>query len=199
MLVHQPHNPEHTRFGQRFSTKGRPDMYIRSAKVNDAPALARVHVDSWCAAYGELVPESYLRGFSYQFREERFHEALVTNAEETYVVQVDGETVGLLTLGAARDADLDVNRTGEIWGIYISPGHWRKGIGRRLAEKGEKILKSRGYEHAVLWVLEGNQPARRFYEAIMGFGPDGESKDIDWGTPLKAVRYAKALRSVGAT
>ena len=79
-------------------------MHIRSAKVNDAPALARVHVDSWCAAYGELVPESYLRGFSYQWR----------------------------------------------------------------------------------------------YEA-MGFGPDGESKDIDWGTPLKAVRYAKALRSVDAT
>jgi ribosomal protein S18 acetylase RimI-like enzyme len=102
----------------------------------------------------------------------------------------------LLTLGAARDPDLDASRTGEIWGIYISPDHWRRGIGRRLAEEAERILTSRGYERAVLWVLEANQQARRFYEA-MGFSPDGQSKDIDWGTVLKAVRYAKVLQSVG--
>ena len=114
------------------------------------------------------------------------------------MVRVDEEIVGFLTLGAARDVDLDIDRTREIWGIYISPDYWRKGIGRKLAEEVEKILKSRGYEHAVLWVLEGNQQARRFYEAT-GFSPDGESKDIDWGTPLKAVRYAKVLRPIEAT
>jgi len=168
-------------------------MNIRPARVDDAPVLARVHVDSWRAAYRELVPESSLQGFSYQWREECFRESLATGAEETYVVQLDQEIVGFLTLDAARDPDLDASRTGEIWGIYISPDYWRRGIGKRLAEEAEKILKSRGYEHAVLWVLEGNQQARRFYEA-MGFGLDGESKDIDWGTPLKAVRYAENLQ-----
>jgi ribosomal protein S18 acetylase RimI-like enzyme len=120
---------------------------------------------------------------------------LVAGAEETYCVQVEGQIVGLLTLGATRDPDLDTRRTGEIWGIYISPGYWRRGIGKSLAAEAEKILKSRGYEDAVLWVLEGNQQARRFYEA-MGFGLDGESKNIDWGTPLKAIRYRKALQPV---
>jgi ribosomal protein S18 acetylase RimI-like enzyme len=120
---------------------------------------------------------------------------LATNAEDTCLVQVDGEVVGFLTLGAARDPDLDVGRTGEIWGIYISPAYWRRGIGKRLAEEAERILKSRGYEDAVLWVLEDNQQARRFYEA-MGFSLDGESKTVDWGAPLKAVRYRKALQSV---
>lgn len=167
-------------------------MDMRPAVVDDAPALARVHVDSWRAACGGLVPDSSLQGFSTQWREERFRESLATNAEETYVVQMGEETVGFLTLGAARDADLDVDRTGEIWGIYVSPDYWRTGIGRGLVEEAERMLRSRGYESAVLWVLEGNQQARRFYEA-MGFGLDGESKDIDWGTPLKAVRYAKAL------
>jgi ribosomal protein S18 acetylase RimI-like enzyme len=108
------------------------------------------------------------------------------------VVEVDQEMVGFLTLGAARDPDLDASRTGEIWGIYVSPDYWRRGIGSRLAEEAAKILQSRGYEDAVLWVLEGNQQARRFYEA-MGFSLDGESQVIDWGTPLKAVRYAKIL------
>jgi ribosomal protein S18 acetylase RimI-like enzyme len=173
-------------------------MEIRPARVNDAPALSRVHVDSWRAAYGGLVPDSSLQAFTYEWREESFRCSLAASAEETYLVQVEGEVVGFLTLGAARDPDLDVGRTGEIWGIYISPGYWRKGIGKRLAEEAERILKSGGYEDAVLWVLEDNQQARRFYEA-MGFGLDGESKNIDWGTPLKAVRYRKALQPIGET
>jgi ribosomal protein S18 acetylase RimI-like enzyme len=173
-------------------------MEIRPARVNDAPVLSRVHVDSWRAAYGGLVPDSSLQAFTNEWREESFRQSLVTGAEETYLVQVEGQVVGFLTLGAARDPDLDTSRTGEIWGIYISPGYWRKGIGRRLAEEGERMLQSKGYEDAGLWVLEDNQQARRFYEAL-GFGLDGESKNIDWGTPLKAVCYRKALQPVGQT
>ena len=173
-------------------------MKIRPARVADASALARVHVDSWRAAYRGLVPESSLQAFTYQWREECFQQALSTGAEETYLVQVAHEVVGLLTLGAARDPDLDANRTGEIWGIYVSPDYWRIGIGHRLAQEAERILESRGFDDAVLWVLKSNQRARRFYEA-MGFRLDGESKTIDWGTPLKAVRYRKALRPYGET
>jgi ribosomal protein S18 acetylase RimI-like enzyme len=171
-------------------------MDIRPARVDDAPALARVHVDSWWAAYRGLVPDSYLRRFTYEWREGCFREALATGVEETYVIERSEEIVALLTIGAARDPDLDARRTGEIWGIYISPDHWRRGIGSRLAQEAERILRSRGYERAVLWVLAANQQARRFYEA-MGFSFDGQSKDIDWGTVLKAVRYAKVLQSVG--
>jgi ribosomal protein S18 acetylase RimI-like enzyme len=171
-------------------------MEIRPARVDDAPALARIHVDSWRAAYRGLVPDASLQAFTYEGREECFRQPLAAGAEETCLVRVEGRHVGLLTLGAARDPDLDAGRTGEIWGIYLSPGHWRKGIGRRLAGEAESILTSRGYEDAVLWVLEGNQQARRFYEA-MGFRFDGQFRDIDWGTPLRAVRYRKALRSLG--
>jgi ribosomal protein S18 acetylase RimI-like enzyme len=108
---------------------------------------------------------------------------------------VNGEIVGFLTLGAGRDPDLDVSRTGEIWGIYISPDYWRRGIGKRLAEEAARIFKARGYEDAVLWVLEGNQQARQFYET-MGFSLDGAFKNVDWGRPLRAVRYRKTLELV---
>lgn len=46
----------------------------------------------------------------------------------------------------------------------------------------------------VLWVLEVNQDARRFYEA-MGFRLDGMFKMVELGKPLKAVRYAKAMNA----
>ena len=169
-------------------------MKIRRAIVDDAPELARVHVDSWRAAYRGLVPDAFLERFEYHWREKRFREALAAGTQETYLIRVDEQVVGFLTLGAARDPDLDAERTGEIWGIYVSPDAWRRGIGRTLAGKAERILRSRGYEDAVLWVLEANGRARRFCEA-MGFAPDGESREMNWGAPLRAVQYAKDLMS----
>jgi len=168
-------------------------MEIRPARFSDAPALARVHVDSWRAAYSGLATDSQLQSFTYARREERFRQSLAAGAEETYLGTVAGEVIGFLTLGAARDPDLAPDRTGEIWGIYISPDNWRTGIGTRLADEAERLLTSQGYGDAVLWVLQDNRRARRFYEA-MGFSPDGGSKFIDWGKPLKAVRYRKALQ-----
>jgi ribosomal protein S18 acetylase RimI-like enzyme len=175
---------------------GSSDVEIRLASVDDAPALARVHVDAWQAAYRGLVPDSFLRRFTYEWRKKRFRQSLAAHAEETYAVEVGGEIVGLLTVGTARDADLDARRTGEIWGIYLAPAYWRRGIGRRLVAEAERMLRSRGYDEAVLWVLADNGQARQFYKAV-GFTFDGQSKEIDLGKRLKAVRYAKHLAGEG--
>ena len=169
-------------------------MNIRRAQENDAPALARVHVDSWRAAYRGIVPDSFLQGFTYRRREERFRQSLRTNFEETYAIEEDGVIIGFVTLGICRDDDVDPARTGEIWGVYISPVHWRKGVGRHLADYAQAELKSRGYEEATLWVLDENSDARRFYEAL-GFAPDGATKEVNLGEPLKAVRYRKRLKA----
>jgi len=169
-------------------------MQLLPARISDAPVYARIHVDSWRAAYRELIPDSYIERFTYELREQRFRQSLAANAEETYLIQQNDQVVGILTLGVARDSDVDVHRTGEIWGIYLSPNYWRKGIGRQVVREAESMLQARGYETIILWVLEKNQQARQFYEA-MGFSADGASKSIDWGTPLKAVRYRKVLQT----
>jgi hypothetical protein len=54
------------------------------------------------------------------------------------------------------------------------------------------MLASRHFKQAILWVFEGNDSARRFYEA-MGFKVDGASKTLNPGAPLKAIRYRKQL------
>lgn len=167
-------------------------MKTRRATPDDAPALAKVHIDSWRAAYRGLVPDSYLDKLDYGRRAERFRESLSTSGEETYIAEQDGEAIGFLTLGACRDEDMDQATTGEIWGIYLAPAHWRKGVGRALCQEAERMLKSRGYTQITLWVFEGNSQARRFYEA-MGFAPDGASKVLSPGAPLTAVRYRKAI------
>lgn len=167
-------------------------MELCPATTDDIPAIARVHLDSWRVTYRGLISESFLQTRSYEQTEERWRDFLATTISDTYLVHARGRTIGILTLGGARDTDVDAARTGEIWGLYLLPEHWRKGIGRQVMSKAERMLKSRGYEVMVLWVLEANDPARRFYEA-MGLAVDGASKDVDMGGPIRAVRYRKGL------
>jgi len=167
-------------------------MNLRRATADDAPALARVHVDSWQVAYRGIVPDSHLERFTYEWRERVFRKALSDHSEESYLLQDDDQPVAILTIGASRDADLDVQAVGELWGIYITPKYWRRGIGTTLVHEAERMLHARGYTAVVLWVLADNSDARRFYEK-MGYAADGVSKTVTLGQPLTAVRYHKAL------
>jgi len=167
-------------------------MRIRPARPEDAQVLARLHVDSWRAAYRGLVPDSRLDRLNPGRRAEQFREMLGGSEAETYVGEASGEIVGFLTVGDCRDEGLDKTVTGEIWGIYLAPAHWRKGFGRRLCGHGEGIVRSAGRSVCVLWVFAGNAAARRFYEA-MGYAADGASKILEIDAPLEAVRYRKTL------
>jgi len=175
------------------------NIKLRLAAQDDAPELARVHVAAWHEAYREVVPDAYLQQFTVESRAERLRKFLAGDSAagysvETYAADHNGRIIGFLTLGDCRDADADPATNGEIWGIYIEPEYWRRGIGRFLCEHAERLLVSRGYTVVTLWVSEGNDRARRFYEA-MGFVPDGAAKEVQLGTSLTALRYRKNLRS----
>jgi ribosomal protein S18 acetylase RimI-like enzyme len=53
-----------------------------------------------------------------------------------------------------------------------------------------EVLTAAGRDDITLWVLEDNDQARRFYEAL-GFKPDGTRKIRDYGAPVATVRYRR--------
>ena len=161
---------------------------LRSATPDDARTMAAVHIAAWRAAYRGLVPDPFLAALDQDRRAARFREFLESGAGDTFIIESDNEPVGHLTIGPCRDADLDERTVGEIWGIYIAPEHWRRGIGTHVCRRAERILRARGFGPIVLWVFEGNASARWFYEA-MGYTLDGATKTIEVGAPLPAVRY----------
>lgn len=152
--------------------------------------MATVHIAAWRAAYRGLVPEPFLAALDHDRRTARFREFLASGAGNTYIIAHDNEPVGHLTIGPCRDDDLDERTVGEIWGIYLAPEHWRRGIGAQVCRRAERILRARGFGPIVLWVFEGNASAQRFYEA-MGYAPDGATKTVEVGARLPAVRYRK--------
>jgi len=157
---------------------------VRLGTADDAEGVARVQVETWQAAYAHALPAEQLQALSMEAAVERHR-----RWPPTFVAEVGGRIVGFVSVGKSRDPDTD----GELFAIYVHPEHWGAGIGRELIEAGEDELRRLGHRDAVLWVLDDNPRARRFYE-IAGWAVDGTSREIEiFGFDIPEVRYAKRL------
>jgi ribosomal protein S18 acetylase RimI-like enzyme len=148
---------------------------IRQAIPDDAPAIAAIHVETWRTAYAGLIPASELAALSIERRTAFWRTALADHPDSVVVCSHDDRLVtGFVSFGASRDAD-SVN-AGEIYAIYVAPSFWGQGCGHRLLTYAVDSLRKRGYREAILWVLEGNERALRFY-AAHGFVADRAVKE----------------------
>jgi ribosomal protein S18 acetylase RimI-like enzyme len=164
---------------------------IRPATVEDADALAVVHVLSWQAAYVGQVPQEHLDALDPATRRDRWADILRTiqPPTATTVLEHDHEgVIGFVSIGPGQDDDADPTR-GELMAIYVAPAYWGLGAGRRLMDEALRQLRAAGFASATLWVLASNSRAREFYEAF-GWRPDGTTTtDHSRGFPLDEVRY----------
>jgi GNAT superfamily N-acetyltransferase len=179
-------------------------MEIRRATLEDAMAIATVHVRSWKAAYPGQIPQGFLDSLHPEDRVEGWQQVLsgtdwpregvfllVDAAEPSETGPgaestagegpSDGAVLGFSHICPTRDDDLDPATTGEITSIYLAPEAWGAGNGALLMEVSLDEMVAGGYETASLWALDTNVRARRFYE-IGGWKADGVTKVHDWGT-----------------
>ena len=168
---------------------------IRRAVLSDAPAMGRVHVRAWQAAYRGQMPDAYLDGLSATERA-RLWSGILAKEDEArpiLVAEEDGELAGFASVGPASGS-LD---EGELYSINVDPGHWGHGCGRKLLAAAEDELAVRGYQRAALWVLPGNERARRFYR-LAGWTEDGTERTAEvLGVEVAEVRYRRALEPPG--
>jgi L-amino acid N-acyltransferase YncA len=147
-------------------------VVVRPATLEDTRGIATVHVRGWRAAYRDILPRDFLDALSIDEREARWRRNLGETIAVTFVAEEAGAVIGWASVGACRDEDATPG-LGELWAIYVEPGRWRGGVGRALWTWGRRRLVERGARDVVVWVLEANHPARRFYEAV-GFAPAPE-------------------------
>jgi GNAT superfamily N-acetyltransferase len=134
------------------------------------------------------VPDEHLASLSYEARAKRWEETLSTpdGPGFVYVTQDDsGNVVGFATGGPERSGD-PIYR-GELYAIYLLPGHQRKGIGRHLVAVVANRLMQMGFVSMLVWVLTQN-PSRKFYEALGG-QPVHEKEIVIGGASLTEVAY----------
>jgi GNAT superfamily N-acetyltransferase len=165
-----------------------PMIEVRAAVPADARDVARVQVRSWRSAYRGLIDQAYLDGLTPEFFADRYTFGRVGLRLASTLVAVDGSAIrGLVTTGLCRDADFP--NFGELMAIYVDPAHVRTGVGRQLMAAARARLRLVGVKGALLWVLDGNTAARRFYERD-GWRSDGAWRTATFGdSAVRQVRH----------
>jgi len=182
-------------FCQTDRAKGVVGMCIREARLGDAPGIAKVHIQSWGAAYRGLIPDSILEDLNLQERTLRWRNNLSRPNVWIFVAVQEESVVGFCSLAPARDEEEDSKTVAEVTSIYVDPDEWGKGFGKALSEASLQKARQCGFQEMVLWVLRENRRARDFYEHL-GFQLDGagNAKEFAPGLLIPQVRYRLELK-----
>jgi len=167
---------------------------IIQAKVEDAAAIANVHVSSWQAAYEKIVPASVLAAQSVEKQEVFWRDALSKNSSGIFVaVAPANEIVGFVSFGPCRTH----NAAGEIYAIYARPDYFRTGIGRLLWDVARQHLKDAVFRKIIALVITNNHAARSFYEHVGFTLVSNSASTFTWqGELLDDVCYEYLIETV---
>jgi ribosomal protein S18 acetylase RimI-like enzyme len=141
-------------------------MTIRRATVDDADALAFVHVSSWRTTYPGIVDQQYIDSLSVEDRSAAWRGRLAVDPPtmDIFVADLSNRgVVGFVAGGRIRHPEPGFDA--ELYAIYLLKDAQRDGIGRRLARAWAECAMERGFKTAVVRVLAGN-PACGFYERL---------------------------------
>jgi ribosomal protein S18 acetylase RimI-like enzyme len=157
---------------------------VRRASVSDAADIAAIHVRTWQVAYAHIFGSERLAGMDVAARTGQWRRWL-ERGDDVFVADDEGLIDGFAWIGRSRDSDGE----GELYAIYALPEAWGSGAGPALMRAGVDGLREAGYGEAILWVLDDNPRARRFYERE-GWQLDGGRKEDDFlGLRVAEVRY----------
>jgi ribosomal protein S18 acetylase RimI-like enzyme len=174
------------------------EIQLRRATVADAEAIAAIRIEGWRTSYRGMIPDSYLDDMD--MHQNVLHWRTILQALPAkddslcvYVAVNDDEIVGFVS--AMKLPEAKQGKDGEINAIYIRPQWQRCGIGKRMMRKAALSLQAMGCNSCVIWVIDGNSPARNFYEEL-----GGEiliEQDFSWdGLDLTEVGYGWSDLSV---
>ncbi|MBV9926324.1 MAG: GNAT family N-acetyltransferase [Acidobacteria bacterium] len=154
-------------------------LNIRRARQEDKEAIWRVHgraIRETCAGH---YSADVIEIWAGRLRPEKYAEAI--DRYEFFVAEVGGEVVGYGELG---------QETGEVQGLYVSPGVKGQGVGWKLLSTLEERARAYGLKSLS---LTSSLNAVSFYERA-GFRAVGEvTTTFGPGVERASVRMSKEL------
>ncbi|MFF5291442.1 GNAT family N-acetyltransferase [Paractinoplanes globisporus] len=153
--------------------------------------MGALHFRSRAAAYAHILPAETLASPSAAALAAWWVERWKWE-NETHRLSVAEEferVVGFSYVGPS-----ETEGAAELYAIHVDPVLVGSGVGLLLMENALLQLEEIGGERAVLWVLEDNERARRFYERG-GWTADGETRvEPISGEPVRQLRYGRPLK-----
>ena len=175
-----------------------PDVSVRVAWSDDAPAIADVQVRAWRDLYADLVPSEALPTQAADVLP-GWQQVLgkPTDARNRVLVALERNRVtGYALTGPATDPDADPVADGEVAEITLDPAERGKGHGSRLLQAAVDTLVADRFRRALTWVIATDDDRRRFLTEA-GWAPDGAHRELDLdgtgATLVKQVRLHTAI------
>lgn len=161
-------------------------MEIRLLReTDDRLAVSRIYEESWKFAYRGVIPQAYLDAIPIG------RWAAGRDWEGSLVLEEGGRLIGTARTGPSRWPKYP--DFGELVSLYLLPEFMGRGYGRALLAAAMEALAGQGYRDVLLWTLEGNLRARRFYEKA-GFTLSGDvMEDEIGGRPLRELLYRRHI------
>jgi ribosomal protein S18 acetylase RimI-like enzyme len=140
---------------------------IRPAKLADAEDIARAHTASWRTSYRGILPDAVLAQIDVDQRAESWRRTLQDRSILTLVAYdtTHHDIVGMCDAGRNRSP---TGHAAEVYRLYFEHHARRHGLGREMFEQVTDWLRTQQLRSLVIWVLDNNHHARRFYEAMGG-------------------------------
>lgn len=164
-------------------------LRVAPPRVEDAEALADLHLDVWEEAYAGLMPASVFEERRVR-RDERvasWRTIIASGSSDNLLAwSSDGTLVGFSSTSTGRDDPADGLPPLELMALYVRASVYGTGVGHALLTAA---LEARD---AYLWVLDGNARAIGFYER-QGFAFDGVTKVEDVGVERRMVRSSSMM------
>ena len=168
-------------------------MKVEHASLEDARAVAEIHVDAWRAAYASILSAEYLASLSIEKRTQQWEQCISRGEPQLLVAKDNGALLGWLSFGKCRDEGTPPSEA-EIRALYAAPSAWSTGVGRVLWLEAGRRMREQGFKTCSLWVFPQNERAIRFYCAA-GFAADlSPPKECELGGQhLQQMRYVCQL------
>lgn len=170
-----------------------PDVSVRVAWADDAPAIAGVQLRAWQQLYADLVPADALPTDADATAEHwRRSLARPTDARQRVLVALErNRVVGFAITLPATDPDCDPVTDGELAEVTLDPAERGRGHGSRLLQAAVDTLQADRFTRAVTWLGADDDALRRFLTEA-GWAPDGAHRELalddEGSTSVKQVR-----------
>ena len=142
------------------------------------------------------MPDAYLDALNVADFRDRWVQRLTSPplGSEVLVAQEGDQILGFAGYGAARHEESGDD--GELHALNVEPTAWERGVGSKLLSAAHQRLKEIGHATATLWVVTGNNRARRFYERHHWTFDNARRSDERHGVHIEEVRYFRQLDGV---
>jgi ribosomal protein S18 acetylase RimI-like enzyme len=137
----------------------------RRPNLDEARAMAALHVQCWREAYADYVPPELTATFAAEKRLPLW-QAVIPNMQKFVLGAFDcGVPVGFVISGFSHEKYIE-DQDGNLDTIYLAASHYRQGIGRALIGRAAKDWLRNGGKSLTVGVLAKNIRARSFYESL---------------------------------